>query len=838
MLKDLSVSRVANVSKGAAGLFRWIDGVIQMRIAKALIEGEPVTTRKRPATAYTQHKKTEGRVKDNSDLEEKRVSSSAYSANVHNSDVHNTFAQTAADVRRELDEEPDNFNPRHTYQADYDKLGYDWRLFRQDSPVRRRLLRERSADRKKDLEKLARNSVQAQSKVLGKVSRDPLYNSFSYDINDIPDMSYVRHKNDIEIDTAIQKERMKTKNLNKTKSRVSYHWSPKRRKEMKEESDYMTSYYTERFIKDVIKDIHDQKLTLQEGERYLRDFGYDLQVRTDTATGREEITAVKTSEEAESAKPKMTTEDENNERVLEKELMLGKDLIRRAAGAITEESLLEVASDYHLSNDDRELIKVFIGLLELINHGRSHHYPTWTKVQSELGFTRDWIHRVDDFERMIEHYAYPHYKVNDFKNSFTRYAQHSSNKPYVTNIREYLCEAFCLLDILNELRDLRSPKKAPSRYEIFEERSLGNKQVDEIIREHSSPKRSSERVQTHHQEVKKSPREQPRNFEEVARSEEKMESVREDVNEDASPTPSKEARFRPLMEFQKKEDLDNEDDEEEEAPKPYITIKEPSTEGPQMDDSTRREMRRNVVHSRSPNKQVTTKTWKKGGKEYKSKTTTYTMAYSPTRGKRTVVEKIYTSKGVDSPTKRMIDHKNASIKHKTNAAKAGGSHGKMLYTLDPKNAYLVQKDYPQEMTRDQIIKKTMDSRHGFSERYVDEDGNVVHKYFYSSPHAQKVKRGGRVIDATKEFDVSPSKKVWAQEFFQDQHVSDITSDERFETRKDFIRRMEERTKQFHDDFMRDSGFNADIDPSYPTDRAERYHHVLRESVAKSSSRHY
>lgn len=206
------------------------------------------------------------------------------------------------------------------------------------------------------------------------------------------------------------------------------------------------------------------------------------------------------------------------------------------------------------------------------------------------------------------------------------------------------------------------------------------------------------------------------------------------------------------------------------------------------------------------------------------------MNHSP-GGRRTVVERIYQSSGGDSPTKRMIDHKNASLKHKINASKVQGGRNKMLYTLDPKNAYLVDRDYPQEMSRDEIIDKTLNDRKGFSEKYVEDDGTIVTKYYYSSPQAHKVKKGGKLVEATKEFEVSPSKRMHAQEFFQNSRMDEILSPSHFETRKDFINRMEERTRQLHEEFERDTGLKFDND--FGGNRADRYHNLLRENLNRS-----
>ena len=247
----------------------------------------------------------------------KPMTKSAYSSQIHNADDHNTFSQVTQDMSKGIEDVKSNIEKKITYSKYKNGDGFDWKLFRNDSPIRRRLLQENEEERKKTVQKIDRNSVTSQAKILSKAEKDPLYGTYSYGEGENPDLNYMRHKNDIGIDTAIQRERMKPSNIKKTKSRVSYHWSPKRRREMREEGDLMTGYYTERFIKDVIKDISEKQITFEEGEDYLKEFGYDLKAEKNPITGSEELTAQKISEEE--ASP--VHHDDEKDRALHREFM-------------------------------------------------------------------------------------------------------------------------------------------------------------------------------------------------------------------------------------------------------------------------------------------------------------------------------------------------------------------------------------------------------------------------------------------------------------------------------------------------------------------------------------
>ncbi|CAI2362035.1 unnamed protein product [Moneuplotes crassus] len=778
LIKDLNPEMVANVSKGALGIYSWIRSIINFRVFIALSNNESVPERKGCGLKKNASKKRfNPSYKFSPGMSDsQRHNQSLDSASIPSNMGNNSFTQSAYEYNKQLEDVKNDIEKRYTYVHDKASMGQDWRLFREDSPIRRKIMQNCSPD-KKSVEQINRNSVTSSTKVINKAQNDPLYSSFSYSKEGDLDMSYSRHKQDIDIDTAIQKERMKPSNIKKTQSRVSYHWSPKRRREMKQEGEIMTIYYTEKFIKDVIKDISEKKITATEGEDYLKDFGYDMHMDKNPETGEEEITVSKITEEAQ---PPAETDEAKakEERVLNKEFSLGKDLIREAANHITEESLRDLVADNDLSPADQSIIKTFIGLLELINHGKPKEYLAWHRIQTSLSFTEDWINRIDDFETMIEHYTFPQELINGYKEEFKRHAQLSSDKAYVSNLREYLCEAFCLLDILEEIKLNKSHKtasKSPAKFEKINERSHKNKDSKPVAQKKTVQRKSGEKT--------------------VKKAEKKVQSASSGHN------PVVVTKNIKSMEIVK-------ESSKEESPQYFtqkIRLQEEEVPAQDKEEERRtREARRRVVESRSPNKKVTTKTWSKGGATFTTKTTEYKLAKSPATAKspkRKIVQK--KRRGADSPTKRIIDHKNASLKHKKNAKKVA-DQGHMLYTIDPKNAYLVSNDFSKHLSQDQIIDKAMNERKGFTEKYIDEDGAQVTKYYYSSPKSYKLNKRGKVSEATKKFEVSPDKYVDAQEFFESSKIDHIVSDSSFKTRKDYIKEIEERTKALDDEINKDS----------------------------------
>ena len=70
------------------------------------------------------------------------MNESAYSAQIHNADSHNTFSQTAYEVNQELEDCKYNVEKKYSDLEEREGLGLDWKLFRKDSPTRRRILKD------------------------------------------------------------------------------------------------------------------------------------------------------------------------------------------------------------------------------------------------------------------------------------------------------------------------------------------------------------------------------------------------------------------------------------------------------------------------------------------------------------------------------------------------------------------------------------------------------------------------------------------------------------------------------------------------------------------------
>ena len=177
--------------------------------------------------------------------------------------------------------------------------------------------------------------------------------------------------------------------------------------------------------------------------------------------------------------------------------------------------------------------------------------------------------------------------------------------------------------------------------------------------------------------------------------------------------------------------------------------------------------------------------------------------------------------------------KNSSLKHKQNAANVRGGDNKMLYTLDPKNAYLVQNEYPLGSTSKQIVKKTMENIQGAVEEHVDDSGNLTWKYLFSAPHAQKVKKGGRLEDIERTYEFTPSQSLHVQQEFEDgDNVHENLETQSPVSRKDIISKMEARTKNLSDQIQKDLN-DRTTGPIY-FHKSDVYHDVLKNSLGQGT----
>lgn len=88
--------------------------------------------------------------------------------------------------------------------------------------------------------------------------------------------------------------------------------------------------------------------------------------------------------------------------ILTKELELGKDLLIKASDKITDEHLRLLASNADLIDQDKELVIIFISLLDLVNEGAASTELDWEASKSRIETQANLIHKVKNFAVLVE----------------------------------------------------------------------------------------------------------------------------------------------------------------------------------------------------------------------------------------------------------------------------------------------------------------------------------------------------------------------------------------------------------------------------------------------------
>ena len=420
ILKGLDYPLIKRKSKAAADLFSMINNFLEARIGTELYgEGRVKRAKSTQKSVVTMVTKPKSPLK----------SSPKRKKSKNKTTTKSTIIDPPANVTLS--------NPKTQFSGDFRTVGFEWSDIRNAS-MREKLRSEWNEEKEKfqkNQDIIMRNSIKAEQKVLEKVRKSPIRQGQS------PIQS--KYRTDAHINKEILKERMSPKNIKKNvKSRVSYHWDKKRQKEMKTESDYMSGYYTYGIIYEILRDVNLRRVSVEDARNQLEEHGYKLKANEEGATQKYRVSPLRSGARG-------------DERVQIKEYRLCVQNLRNAANRITDQSLLDLINDKNLSIPDQILGKIFIGILELVNDGKSDNYPTWSKVKSELEDTTTWIRKVDSLESLVGDYTLSDNRIDELKNKFIRYNEEISDKPYVTNIKDFLSEALVYIEIVHELRGVR-----------------------------------------------------------------------------------------------------------------------------------------------------------------------------------------------------------------------------------------------------------------------------------------------------------------------------------------------------------------------------------------------
>jgi hypothetical protein len=145
--------------------------------------------------------------------------------------------------------------------------------------------------------------------------------------------------------------------------------------------------------------------------------------------------------------------------VLEKELDLARDLIDKALARITKADLEAIAKE-ELTEDDHALTDLVLRLLDLFNDGEQSAHDWATNKERLSNNAASIIHKLKNYSVLAESNAATHdEEIRALKDEFIRASSSQEHTASIEPLREFLCEAFCLIDIINELNNA-TPEKA------------------------------------------------------------------------------------------------------------------------------------------------------------------------------------------------------------------------------------------------------------------------------------------------------------------------------------------------------------------------------------------
>lgn len=136
--------------------------------------------------------------------------------------------------------------------------------------------------------------------------------------------------------------------------------------------------------------------------------------------------------------------------VLDKELELGRDLIAKATEKVTKEYLEGLGNNTNLTEADHGLVDILFRLLDLISDGESETASWETNSKRLRDNANQVVHKMRNYPVIVQ--SQPIEGHNQVKDDFIGASgQEGITVESMESLREFLCEAFCMIDIVEEL---------------------------------------------------------------------------------------------------------------------------------------------------------------------------------------------------------------------------------------------------------------------------------------------------------------------------------------------------------------------------------------------------
>ena len=143
-----------------------------------------------------------------------------------------------------------------------------------------------------------------------------------------------------------------------------------------------------------------------------------------------------------------------NLEVLQKEFALGKDLLQKAIDSINNDYINSLRGHRDASDQEISAGKVFVKMLSMLG-GREPQgeLENWEEISQNFDETlQDRLNRVPD---QIEDRRYDKDEVDILRDDFKMKTGAEEDRGIMRNVKEFLCEAFCLIEIVEEMNEHR-----------------------------------------------------------------------------------------------------------------------------------------------------------------------------------------------------------------------------------------------------------------------------------------------------------------------------------------------------------------------------------------------
>lgn len=195
---------------------------------------------------------------------------------------------------------------------------------------------------------------------------------------------------------------MEPKNIHKVKSIVNYHWSPKKRAQMQRKVNKITEPIENQTLEEVWETIRQRKegkdlSTILQGMNLTRSYveivedqpTYEERKVTVTTHGASQAKTTKRYSPARKASPQRQDDVRDwsfiaDNDVLMKELDLGRELLNKAVNGITAQHLKDIVDAKDLTQDDKAVIQIMHGLIEVAADKENEGLFTWDQTHAAL----------------------------------------------------------------------------------------------------------------------------------------------------------------------------------------------------------------------------------------------------------------------------------------------------------------------------------------------------------------------------------------------------------------------------------------------------------------------